>query len=185
MKPMTETESAELQDYLTEDRETLTLSIVKWPDEILTQVCDPVTKFNDELAEKTRAMVRFLAEQSTGIGIAAPQLGLKECIILVNIDDAHKVPTVMVNPRLIATEGPMVPYKEGCLSMPGVYNQVLRQETVSVGWQGVKGETYSCQLFGLNARIFQHELDHLVGAMFFDRMPRNLKRAVLREWDKK
>jgi peptide deformylase len=167
---------------------TRTLSIVQWPEEILKKICEPVADIEigtQELLDLTKAMVAALGNESTGVGIAAPQLGIDKRIILVNLDDAHKEPTVMINPIIQELSGKEEFAREGCLSMPGVFNDVSRPDRVCLSWINAEGIPFSTCFNGFNSRIIQHESDHLDGKMFFDRMPRNVRRATLRDWEKK
>ena len=120
-----------------------------------------------------------------GIGLAAPQVGISKKIIVVDPtfgDDENSLRD-MINPEIIETEKECE-LEEGCLSIPGVFEMVTRPEKITVKYHDVDGEEHRLEADGLLARVIQHEIDHLEGILFIDRLStvkRNLLSKTLRE----
>jgi peptide deformylase len=107
-----------------------------------------------------------------GVGLAAPQVGISKRIIVIDPsagEDRSQILQV-VNPEILTLEGEQVG-EEGCLSIPGEYENVRRAERVTVQALNDEGETYTIEAEGFLARVFQHEIDHLNGILFIDRLP--------------
>lgn len=108
-----------------------------------------------------------------GVGLAAPQVGFEGQLIVI---DAGRLegklasnPMVLINPRILSAEGQSV-YREGCLSIPGVYADVKRPESITVKYLDLNGQMFQTRHSGVEARIIQHEMDHLNGILFIDRL---------------
>lgn len=138
---------------------------------ILRAMSEPVKKFDGELkkfvADLKRAMVA-----AKGLGIAAPQVGknIRVFIAVFNHGTSHQVSVVMVNPEILSHGEEMVLGEEGCLSLPGVFGKVMRYKRVSVRYFDLDGSAQVLDLEGLNARVVQHENDHLNGVLIVDKM---------------
>ena len=140
--------------------------VVKIPDPVLRKVAREVKtvgKKSDELIDR---MLRAL-RQANGIGLAAPQMGESERIIIVAPADSK--PTVLINPVIVFSEGEQIG-QEGCLSIPGLYGDVVRSARVEVEAFDRKGRPFSFEMTGLPARVVQHEIDHLDGILFIDKV---------------
>jgi len=152
--------------------------VLKFPDERLRRVSKPVDRVDDSLRELARDMCDVMYDEP-GIGLAAPQLG--EAVRLVVVDtewteeDAPRNPLVLVNPEISEAEGKIV-WNEGCLSVPDFQADVERAERVLLRAADLEGETLEIRAEGLQAVCFQHEIDHLDGKLFIDRISR-LKRS--------
>ena len=109
-----------------------------------------------------------LMKETDGIGLAGPQVGLNRRIFVVCADDG--VDRVFINPQIIGTSTETVGYEEGCLSIPGFYEDVIRPERITVQAKNEKGRRFTLEAEGLLARVIQHEYDHLDGVMFIDRI---------------
>ena len=125
-----------------------------------------------------------------GVGLAGNQVGALLRIFVLERQvkkDATPETLIVCNPRIMIWEGPEVGEQEGCLSLPGVYNQVMRGTRVDMLYQDpLYGKEHSIYLEGLEARIVQHEVDHLNGIMFFDRLAsKQMRKATIREYIKK
>lgn len=108
-----------------------------------------------------------------GIGLAAPQLGEQRRVIAVADPAVEPLqPVLMVNPEIIASTGPEVPFEEGCLSFPGLFFDVVRPRAVTVRYRDLAGAEQTLQDDGILARVIQHEVDHLDGILYIDRLPR-------------
>lgn len=132
---------------------------------------------NADLQELIRLMF-YTLRRVGGVGLAAPQIGeslqlaviaLKENPIRPNIAPIPK--TVIINPRIISTSGELIDDWEGCLSLPGVRGLVPRHKSIKVEYTDNKGEWQTAEYSGFTARVFQHEIDHLVGTVYVDQMP--------------
>ena len=138
---------------------------------VLRKVCRPYNEFNERLHQLLDDMRETLIEED-GVGLAAPQVGIvrRACIVLeTNVpEDEEPYFIELVNPEIIASEGEQSG-GEGCLSFPGQYGIVVRPEKVTVRAQDRYGETFEVEGFGLTARAFCHELDHLDGILFVDK----------------
>lgn len=152
--------------------------VLKFPDERLRRVSKPVERVDDRLRELARDMCDVMYDEP-GIGLAAPQLG--EALRLVVVDtewteeDTPRNPLVLVNPEIVEAEGKIV-WNEGCLSVPDFQADVERAEGVLLCASDLEGEALKIRAEGLQAVCFQHEIDHLDGKLFIDRISR-LKRS--------
>ncbi len=148
------------------------MDIVIYPDPRLRRKNSPVTQFDATLADTVRAMFQTMYA-TQGVGLAAPQVGINQKLLVFNPsgkaeDAAQEV--VLCNPKLIHKSKQSEEGQEGCLSFPEITGQVLRFVEVKVQAQDLSGQEFELELEGWEARIFQHELDHLDGILFIDRM---------------
>jgi peptide deformylase len=165
------------------------LKIVTWPDPILRKVAEsvPDSGFGPTLEDFGRQMIATMLEgngTSTGIGLAATQVGVAQRVFVMTFPD-HKEfdPLIVVNPTL-QLSGETLFEQEGCVSFPGIYDQVARSATVTMDYQNaLSGEHHKQILTSWDARVAQHEFDHINGIMFFDRMSRQMRKALLRQWE--
>ena len=149
------------------------LEILTYPDPRLEQIAQPVERFDDEL----RAFIADLEETRRAgpgaVGIAAPQVGRVQRIVIVDISSKPKIPNhghlVLINPEITEWEGFAVG-REGCLSVPDFTGNVIRAERITLEASNERGERqqYICE--GFEARAVQHEIDHLDGLLFLDRL---------------
>jgi peptide deformylase len=158
--------------------------VTLYPEPILRKVADPVVSFDAELERTVAAMFRRMFA-SKGVGLAAPQVGLKRRILVLNPSgDDNDENLVLVNPSIHARSGPETTYDEGCLSFPGIYAEVRRPERCLVKAFDVKGRPIEAEYSGFVSRIIQHEYDHLEGILLVDRMSpadRQANRAKLED----
>jgi peptide deformylase len=107
-----------------------------------------------------------------GIGLAAPQIGVHQQLLVIDLEleDPVSPPLVLINPEITAVGGSICTYEEGCLSIPGVYLDVVRPSVVEVSFRDAMGRPKRMKADGLMARCIQHELDHLNGVLFVDRV---------------
>ncbi|MCP4363444.1 MAG: peptide deformylase [Chloroflexi bacterium] len=161
------------------------LDVVKVPAPILRQKTRPVTQFNDDIHELVANMVETMRENN-GVGLAAPQIGLPQQLTVIESlpqtdEEGHDIPDsrqlfVIANPRIVWESREVVDGIEGCLSIPGYLGEVERHEAIRVRAQDQYGKKIKLKLSGWTARIFQHEIDHLNGVLYIDRLtsPDNL-----------
>ena len=141
--------------------------IVKYGDDILRKKCRPVTAFDEKLHILLDDMRETLAK-AEGAGLAAPQVGMVRRVVILDVHDKNGV-IELINPEIIETEGVQCG-GEGCLSLPGEWHEVERPLKVTVKAQDRDGKEFTLTGEGLLARAFCHELDHLEGVLFIDRM---------------
>jgi len=158
--------------------------IISFPEPLLKQPAKPVTEFGEEL-EKLVADMAETMYAAPGVGLAAPQIGvpLRLAVIDISPKDEERDLVVLVNPRIVKGEGEQVD-EEGCLSVRDYHAAVKRFEKVWVEAQDIKGNPVSFEAEGFFARVIQHELDHLDGTLFIDRLS-SLKRSLYKKKLKK
>ncbi|MBQ4015849.1 MAG: peptide deformylase [Treponema sp.] len=144
------------------------LKICKLGEEVLRKKSVPIKdeEINDELRALAEEMFETM-ENANGVGLACPQIGKNIRMFVAEADDDVK--RVFINPQIIATSDDSVPYEEGCLSVPQVYENIMRPSKVTVQAQDQNGKKFTLEAEGLLARIIQHENDHLEGVIFIDR----------------
>ncbi|MCI7796667.1 MAG: peptide deformylase [Lachnospiraceae bacterium] len=133
-------------------------------DEILTKECKPVKEMNDRTRELIEDMFETMYE-SNGCGLAAPQVGIRKRIVVIDVDDGNQY--VLINPEILETEGSQTGM-EGCLSVPGKSGQVTRASHVKVKALNENMEEYVLEGDDLLARCILHECDHLDGKLYVD-----------------
>lgn len=139
--------------------------VVKIPNPVLRKVADEI-KISKKTDFTINEMMRIM-RKAHGIGLAAPQVGLSQRLIVIAPPDYK--PTALINPKIIKAEGEQIG-QEGCLSIPGLYGDVKRFEYVEVEAMDRKGRELIFELEGLAARVVQHEIDHLDGVLFIDKV---------------
>jgi peptide deformylase len=152
--------------------------VLKFPDPRLREISKPIVEIDDAVRELARDMCEVMYDEP-GIGLAAPQVGVPLRLIVVdtewNQEDAERNPLILVNPEITSREG-TITWTEGCLSVPDFEADVERSERVRLVAQDLEGEEVVIDAEDLPAVCFQHELDHLDGVLFIDRISR-LKRS--------
>jgi len=144
------------------------LNILKYPDPRLHKVAEPVRCFNEELSSLIRNMAETMYE-SKGIGLAATQVDIHQRIIVIDISEEKNSLITLVNPILKNYSGHQE-YDEGCLSVPGFFETVKRYDLVSIDYQDEHGQAKSLTADGLLSVCIQHEMDHLVGKVFVEKL---------------
>ncbi|MEE9596474.1 MAG: peptide deformylase [Acidiferrobacterales bacterium] len=150
--------------------------ILHYPDPRLRRKALPVDTVDDEI----RTLIDDMAEtmyQAPGMGVAAPQIDVSKRVLVIDISEARNDLRVFVNPELLTQEGEQT-MEEGCLSVPGVYEEVTRAEKVTVRALGGDGKPFELEADGLLATCVQHEIDHLDGKLFVDYLSRLKQQRV-------
>ncbi len=149
------------------------LEILQYPDKRLKQACDEVVLFDETLRTFIADLEETMRAGPGGVGIAAPQVGRLEQIALVDVSAKKKIKhhgrLVLINPEIIEWQGSVVG-REGCMSVPDFTGNVIRAETITLEAQDESGERQRYEMEGYEARAVQHELDHLKGMLFLDRL---------------
>ena len=141
------------------------LEIKKAGDPVLREKCQPITTFD----RKLRLLLNNMADtmyKADGVGLAAPQIGLSIAVVVIDVGEGV---IELINPKIIEREG-AVEDTEGCLSVPGIYGTVERSARVVAEYQNRFGKKHTIEGTGLLARAIQHELDHLDGILFTDKV---------------
>jgi peptide deformylase len=157
------------------------MKVITLGDDLLRQKAEPVKPINKEIAEIAAAMIETM-HQSKGVGLAGPQIGLMKRIFVVHVDG--DLPRVFINPSIIGTSQEMVKLEEGCLSVPGVWADVVRPVSVRVQAWNEKGRPFTIETEGTLARVILHEYDHLEGTLFIDRIPESRRNKILAKIEK-
>ncbi len=143
------------------------LNILEYPDPRLRTIAKPVDKVTDE----TRKLIDDMFEtmyDAPGIGLAATQVDVHKQIIVIDLSEDKSEPLVLINPEIEVLDGEYQEMQEGCLSVPGFYEDVSRIEHVRLKAIDYNGEPYEIEVTGLLAVCIQHEMDHLNGKLFVD-----------------
>ena len=157
-----------------------------YPDEVLKKKAETVTDFNEEIRQIVNDMFETMYKRG-GVGLAANQVGILKRIVIIDLhsgkENQGKEQIVLINPEIVTLEGEEIK-EEGCLSLPGLYKKVKRAAYAKVKAQNLNGEEFTIEGEGLLARAFQHEIDHLNGIVFIDRLSPLQKRLTLEKYKK-
>ncbi|MCP4144320.1 MAG: peptide deformylase [bacterium] len=137
-------------------------------DSVLRTKCLDIECFDQSLTEFTESMIKVMREKD-GVGLAAPQVGDNRRIVIV-LPPGKSKPLIMINPVVTSKSESRVVYEEGCLSFPGMYEDVARPSEISVQYCDLSGQKFELNAEGMLARIILHELDHLDGKLFIDHL---------------
>jgi peptide deformylase len=140
-------------------------------DAVLRTPAKRISKVDDAVRELARDMLRSMYT-AKGIGLAAPQVGVHKQLLVIDLDPDNPAapPMVLINPEIRSFGSGVDTYEEGCLSIPGVYLNVVRPTVVEVSFRDEMGRPQKLKADGLLARCIQHEMDHLNGVLFVDRV---------------
>ncbi len=148
------------------------LGIIKFPDERLTRVAEPVLEEDREEAERLSLQMLSVMGQHRGFGLAAPQVAVPWRMFVMDVPGASVAPYIFVNPRLVAVSPEDIRLNEGCLSFPGVIESMVRPRDVVLEWTDVHSWTTKNAAFSFwEARCIQHEMEHLDGKLIIDHLP--------------
>jgi peptide deformylase len=147
-------------------------------DPVLKSKAAPISDVDGKLVRLVDDMFTTLYESELGIALAAPQIGVQKQIFVWDLDGEQQV---IFNPEIVEADGEWI-YDEGCLSIPGLYVEMLRPKTVLMRGIDISGEVIEREADELEARMYQHELDHLHGVLMFDRMQPDQRKAALKEF---
>ena len=148
------------------------MKIVNYPHPALRVTAQPVKSIDADVQKAAAEMLELMYKHE-GLGLAAPQVTLDYQLIVMNFAGDHERPDqecVAINPYIVETKGGTISDREGCLSFPGLYQDVRRFKTVVVKYWNLKGEEKMEAATDLAARVWQHEIDHLKGGLFIDKM---------------
>jgi peptide deformylase len=153
------------------------LPVLKYPDPRLHKVAAKVERVDDQV----RTLIKDMAETmyaAPGIGLAATQVDVHRRIIVIDISDTRDQLRTFINPEILEASGE-AESEEGCLSVPGIYEKVVRAQAVTVRALDAEGQAFTMEVEGLLAVCIQHEMDHLVGKVFVERLSRLKQQRIL------
>jgi peptide deformylase len=154
------------------------LTILEFPDPRLRKTATPVTQVDDALRELTDNMFETMYA-APGIGLAATQIDVHRRFLIADVSADNNEPHVLINPVILEKNGVQVS-EEGCLSVPGFYEEVERADHIRVRYQDRNGDEIEKEMEGLLAVVVQHEIDHLDGKLFVDYLS-EAKRSRIRK----
>ena len=157
-----------------------TLKILIFPDPRLRTVASTVDKVDEGTKTLIKDMLNTMYE-GNGIGLAATQVNIHKRIIVIDVSEEKNKPLILINPLLEEIIEPKkVPYSEGCLSVPGFYEELERPSKIRIKALDLDNKTFSMEAEGILSVVIQHEMDHLDGKIFVDYLT-NLKREIIRK----
>ncbi len=154
------------------------LDILRFPDPRLREKAHPVQEVDDEIRRLVDDMFETMY-QAPGIGLAAIQVNVHKQVVVIDVSEEKNQPLCLINPEILDREG-QISCEEGCLSVPGVFDNVTRAEQIRVRAIDREGAPFEMDAEGLLAVCIQHEIDHLQGKLFVDYLS-NLKRQRIRK----
>lgn len=161
------------------------MPIVAYGHPVLKKVAEPIDKSFPDLADFINKMFESMYE-SDGVGLAAPQVNHSIRLFIIDTDpfktnypEAAGIKRVFINPKIVEESGESWYYNEGCLSVPGIHEDVLRKSELTMQYQDIDFVEHTEKFSGIVARVIQHEYDHLEGILFPDRLP-SLRRRLLK-----
>ena len=156
------------------------LKVLTFPDPRLRKVAVPVNKFDKSLEIITSNMLETMYAEE-GIGLAATQVDIHERIIVMDLSEERNDPKIFINPEFkILNDKSLLSFKEGCLSVPGISEEITRPDNIYLTWQDIKGNPHEEETSGLLTVCIQHEIDHLEGKLMVDYLS-PLKRDRIRK----
>lgn len=160
------------------------LDIYTLGDEVLREPTEEIKEFDSALKMLVDAMFDTL-DEADGIGLAGPQVGVSKRIFIVDLHQGEKGKYVFINPVITETSVEVGPYEEGCLSIPGLFHDVIRPLKVKCQAQDINGKFFRVDADGILARVIQHENDHLYGKLYIDRLDDKDKEKMEKLYEKR
>lgn len=156
----------------------MSYKIRTYGDPVLKSKAAPVDDVDGKIIRLVDDMFETLIDSGNGLALAAPQIGVQKQVVVWDMEDE---PLAIFNPEIIESDGEWL-YDEGCLSIPGLYVEMLRPKLVLVRGVDTDGNVIEIEADELEARMFQHEIDHLQGVLMFDRMSKDQRKQALTEY---
>lgn len=159
----------------------LFMEIITLGNELLRRKAERVRDIDKELTKVAEELIDAL-HKGKGVGLAGPQVGLMKRIFAVHVE--KDIPRVFINPSILETSLETVKYEEGCLSIPGVYADVIRPGAVRIQAWNENGRPFTLDAEGILARVILHEYDHLEGILFIDRLSELKRKRIVAKFEK-
>jgi len=156
------------------------MKIITLGDELLRQKTVKIDKIDKDIEDIAKQMLEII-KRDKGIGLAGPQIGFMKRIFVVHVEGDQE--RVFINPSIIETSHETAKFEEGCLSVPGVYANVVRSESIKIQAWNEKGRPFTLESGGLLARVILHEYDHLEGILFIDHIPEKTREKLLVKYE--
>jgi len=157
------------------------MDIITLGDDLLRQKAKKIEKIDDETINIANKMLEII-KRDKGVGLAGPQIGFMKRIFVVHVEGDEE--RIFINPSILETSHKTSKYEEGCLSVPGVYANVVRSESIKMQAWNEKGRPFTIEAGGLLARVMLHENDHLDGVLFIDHVPEKTRESLLAKYEK-
>ena len=158
------------------------IDILRIGNDVLKEKATLVSDIDENIKNIINEMTEIL-EKKNGVGLAAPQIGERKRIFITKVPG--DIIRVFINPEIIQTSQELEVYEEGCLSIPGVWANVVRPSAIIIQAYDIKGKIFKIEVDGVLSRVIQHELDHLNGILFTDRLNDKQREKVLKIYDRK
>ena len=158
------------------------LEVLHFPDPRLRKKASPVEAVNSEIKGIAEDMLETMYDEG-GIGLAAIQVNIQKRIIVIDVSEDRNQPRVLINPTILSSEG-TEQMQEGCLSVPGYYDDVERAENIRISYLDADGEMHEEEADGLLAVCIQHEIDHLDGKLFIDYLSPLKRQRLMKKIEK-
>jgi peptide deformylase len=156
------------------------MKIITLGDDLLRQKAVKIDKIDKEIVDIAKEMLEII-KKDKGVGLAGPQIGFMKRIFVIHVEGDEE--RVFINPSMIETSHETAKFEEGCLSVPGVYANVIRSESIKIQAWNEKGRPFTLESGGLVARVIQHEYDHLNGVLFIDHIPEKTREKLLIKYE--
>jgi peptide deformylase len=156
----------------------MSYTIRTYGDPVLKTVASQVDDVDGKIIRLVDDMFDTLTDVGNGLALAAPQIGVQKQVVVWDLGDE---PLAIINPEIVESDGEWL-FDEGCLSIPGLYVEMLRPKTVLVRGVSIDGEFIEIESDELEARMFQHEIDHLNGVLMFDRLEGDQRKQAMKEY---
>lgn len=157
------------------------MQIITLGNELLRQKAEKIEKIDEEITNLSKQMLDILIRDK-GIGLAGPQIGIMKRIFVVHVQGDE--PRVFINPSILETSVKTVKFEEGCLSVPGIFANVIRSEAIKIQAWNEKGRPFTLESDGILARVILHEYDHLEGVVFLDRISKHKREKLVAKYEK-
>ncbi|WP_461246171.1 peptide deformylase [Treponema sp. R6D11] len=157
------------------------MKIITLGDELLRQKAKKIDKIDEDMLNIAYKMLEII-KRDKGVGLAGPQIGFMKRIFVVHVEGDEE--RIFINPSILETSHATSKYEEGCLSVPGIYANVIRSESIKLQAWNEKGRPFTMEAGGLLARVILHEYDHLEGVLFLDHVPEKTRENLLAKYEK-
>ncbi|NKB38072.1 MAG: peptide deformylase [Gammaproteobacteria bacterium] len=158
------------------------LEVLHFPDPRLRKKAVPVETVDSNIRSVAEDMLETMYDES-GIGLAATQVNIQKRIVVIDVSEDRDAPVILVNPTIIAVEG-VEQMQEGCLSVPGYYDDVERAERIKYSYVDLEGQVIEAEADGLKSVCIQHEIDHLDGKLFIDYLSPLKRQRLMKKIEK-